>query len=159
MDLGDILNNETVRGLIKKTGVSDSQVDSVVKQAMESIKGKFDENPKQVSSLISDNPNTEDDEKMASSVKDDFLSGLIKKIGLPEGIAQSVSGYMPDIMDQVSSKLSGKGANSEEGIAGMLGGLTDMFDGDNNNKKGSKSGGGLMGMIGKLLGSFMGKKK
>ncbi|TNE54580.1 MAG: hypothetical protein EP338_07105 [Bacteroidetes bacterium] len=156
MDLGDILNNETVRGLIKQAGVSDGQIDSVMNQAVGAINKKFKENPGQVSSLISDNPNTDDDESMASSVQNDFLSGLIQKVGLPDNIAQSVSAYMPQIIQQFSSGLSSKGANSQDGIAGLLGNFVDMFDGDSNNGASGKSGG--MGFLSKLLGSFFGKK-
>ena len=78
---------------------------------------------------------------------------IIKKVGLPESVADQVKGALPGIMNTVTSKLSAEGKNDEGGIAGMLGNLTDMFDGDDNNAKdGNKSSGGIGGLIGKFFG-------
>lgn len=153
IDVNDILKNDTVKGLLDKFGVSEEQAKSVANQAVDSIKNKYQKNPKQMSSLLSENDNTDDDNVMAKEVEDDFLDGLIKKVGLPENIADQVKGALPGIMNTVTSKLSADGKNDEGGIAGMLGNITDMFDGDDNDAKdGKKSSGGIGGLIGKLFG-------
>lgn len=153
IDVNDILKNDTVKGLLDKFGVSEEQAKSVANQAVDSIKNKYQKNPKQMSSLLSENENTDDDNVMAKEVEDDFLEGLIKKVGLPESVADQVKGALPGIMNTVTSKLSADGKNDEGGIAGMLGNITDMFDGDDNDAKdGKKSSGGIGGLIGKLFG-------
>ncbi|MGB0915031.1 MAG: hypothetical protein ACPGVI_03120 [Crocinitomicaceae bacterium] len=154
IDVNDILKNDTVKGLLDKFGVSEEQAKSVAGTAVDSIKNKFQKDPKQMSSLLSENENTEADNVMAKEVEDDFLDGLIKKVGLPENVADQIKGALPGIMNTVTSKLSADGKNDEGGIAGMLGNITDMFDGDDNDSKdgAKKSSGGLGGLIGKLFG-------
>jgi hypothetical protein len=133
--------------------------ESVANQAMSAIKTKFNKNPKQMSSLLSENANTEDDEVMAQEVEADFIDRLVKKVGIPEGMASQAKGAIPGILSQVTSKLSAGGGNDEGGIAGMLGNITDMFDGDDAPAKegapAKKKSGGLAG----LFSSFFGKKK
>jgi hypothetical protein len=155
IDVNDILKNETIQGLLKKAGVSDEQAKSVADQAVNTIKSKFSKDPKKVSSLLSENPNSDDDNVMAAEIENDFLDGLIKKVGLPESIASQVKGAMPGILSQVTSKLSADGKNDEGGIAGLLGNITDMFDGDNsgNKKGGGKSASsGISGLFKKFFG-------
>lgn len=154
IDVKDILDNDTVRGMLSKIGVSDEQADKVANQAVSAVKSKFKENPKQMSSLLSENPNTEDDEKMASSVSDDFVERLVKKVGLPEGVADKAKELMPDVLSQVTGKLSSQGKNDESGISGLLEGITDFFDGDDDKKSGrkKKSKGGILGILGGLFG-------
>ncbi|HIP32065.1 MAG TPA: hypothetical protein EYG86_04835 [Crocinitomicaceae bacterium] len=159
MDIKDILENDTVKGLLTKFGVSDEQAQSVAKQAMSSMQSKFTENPKQMSSLLSDNENTEDDVKMAAEIEDDFVQNLIKKVGLPDSIAGSLKGAIPGILSQFTGKLSSDGKNDEGGIAGIFSSITDMFDGDdakdaasNTAAKATKSSGGIAGLFSKLFG-------
>ena len=159
MDIKDILENETVKGLLSKFGVSEEQAQSVAKQAMSSMQSKFAENPKQMSSLLSENENTEDDHKMAAAVEEDFVQGLIKKVGLPENIAGSLKGAIPGILSQFTGKLSADGKNDEGGIAGIFSNITDMFDGDdaknaasNTANQAQKSSGGIAGLFSKLFG-------
>ena len=153
IDVNDILKNDTVKGLLDKFGVTEEQAKSVAGTAVDSIKNKFQKDPKQMSSLLSENDNTDADNVMAKEVEDEFLDGLIKKVGLPENIADQIKGALPGIMSTVTSKLSSDGKNDEGGIAGMLGNITDMFDGDDNDAKdGKKSSGGIGGLIGKLFG-------
>ena len=160
IDVKDLLENDTIKGLLKKFGVSSAMAESVANQAMSAIKSKFDKNPKQMSSLLSENDNTEDDEVMAQEVESDFIDRLVKKVGIPEGMANQAKGAIPGILSQVTSKLTEGGGNDEGGIAGMLGNITDMFDGDDDTpaKEGApakKKSGGLA----ELLSSFFGKKK
>lgn len=151
LDVNSILENETVKGILDKVGVSSEQAKGFAEQAMSSLKSKFSDNPKQMSSLLSDNPNTTEDESLKAEVENDFVSRLTSKVGLPDNIAGQLKGAMPDIMNQFSSKLNEKGANNEEGIAGMFGNISDFFDGDLDND-GKKDTSGIGGMINKLFG-------
>lgn len=158
MDVNTLLENETVKSLLQKFGISEEQARSIANQAMAAIQAKFKANPGQMSSLLSDNPNTEDDEAFKAAVEEDFFEKLTKKVGLPDNIASQVKGAMPDIISQFTGKLNESGSNNESGISGMLGNLVDMFDGDDQPAKGSKAtkkkSGGFMDMIG----GFFGKK-
>lgn len=143
MDVNSILENETVKGLLKKVGVSDTQAKSVANQAIAAIQGKYKSNPKQMSSLLSDDPNTPEDESLKSEVENDFVSNLTKKVGLSPDIADKVKSALPDIMNQFSSKLSASGSNNEKGVAGMFDSIKDLFDGDMDND-GKKDEGGMI---------------
>lgn len=145
IDVKDLLKNETIQGLLKKFGISEEQAEAVADQALNAIKSKFNKDPKQMSSLLSENPNTDKDEVMAKEVEEDFIERLMKKVGLPEGVAEQAKGAIPGILSQVTSKLSSDGKNDEVGIAGIFDSITDMFDGDDDDKKdGKKSGGGFL---------------
>lgn len=133
MDINTILENSTVKDLLKKVGVSDAQAKSVAQQAMSAIQGKFTKDPKKMSSLLSDNPNTPEDESLKGEVENDFVQNLISKTGLSPEIANQLKSAMPGVMSSFSSNLSSSGANNEEGIAGMFGSITDLFDGDMDN--------------------------
>lgn len=157
IDVKDLLENETIKGLLTKFGVSTAMAESVANQALSAIKAKFNNNPKQMSSLLSENPNTDEDELLAKEVEDDFIDRLVKKLGIPEGMASQAKGAIPGILSQVTSKLSAGGGNNEGGIAGMLSNVSDMFDGEENpakeGKTKKKKSGGLSG----LFSSFFGK--
>lgn len=156
IDVKDLLENETIKGLLDKFGVSSAMAESVANQALNAIKSKFNNNPKQMSSLLSENPNTNEDEVLAKEVEDDFIERLVKKVGIPEGMASQAKGAIPGILSQVTSKLSAGGGNNEGGIAGMLENITDMFDGDDEPaKEGTsqkKKSGGLAGLFSKFFG-------
>lgn len=144
MDVNTILENETVKGLLKKVGVSDAQAKGIADQALSALKSKFNNNPKQMSSLLSDNPNTPEDESLQQEVESDFFDKLTSKVGLSEDIAGKVKGAMPDIVKQFSGKLSASGSNHENGVSGMFGGIMDLLDGDADND-GKPDEGGLLG--------------
>ena len=155
MDIKDILENDQVKGLLSKYGVSDEQAQSVAKEAMASMQSKFAENPKQMSSLLSENKNTEDDNMLASAMESEFVQNLIKKVGLPENVAGSLKDMIPGVLNQFTGKLSSDGKNDEGGIAGIFSNITDMFDGDdakNAGGKAQKSAGGIAGLFSKLFG-------
>lgn len=155
IDVKDLMNNDTVKGLMSKFGIAEDQMESVASEAVETVKSKFAQNPKQMSSLLSENDNTDDDIALSKEAEDDFISRITDKLGLPEGITSKLKGEMfSGLLSQVTSKLSADGNNSESGIAGLIGNITDMFDGDDNDDKGGKkkSSGGLGGLIGKLFG-------
>ncbi|MFT5780579.1 MAG: hypothetical protein ACI837_003542, partial [Crocinitomicaceae bacterium] len=140
MDVKDLLENEKVKGLLKKFNIPPDKAEGFANQAMNAIKSKFGKDPKQMSSLLSKNANTENDEVLAKEVEDDFTDRLVKKVGLPESAAKEAKAALPGILEQVTSKLSEKGKNDEGGIAGMLGNITDMFDGDDDDAKKTKDG-------------------
>lgn len=152
MDVNTILENETVKGLLKKVGVTDAQAKSVANQAISALKNKFNSNPKQMSSLLSDNPNTPEDESLKIEVEDDFVDKLTSKVGLSGDVADKIKGAMPDILKQVSGKLSDSGKNNEEGVSGMFGGIMDLLDGDANNDGKPDEGGILGGLKKKFFG-------
>lgn len=155
MDLNSLLQNETLKGLLAKAGVSPEQASSVLNTALTTIKSKFDKDPSKMSSLLSENQNTEDDLALAGSVENDFLQGISKKLGLPATITDKLKGVaMPEILKSVTGGLSNSGKNNEGGISSMLSGVMDMFDGDNK----TKSGGGLMGMLSGFVSKFFAKK-
>lgn len=153
MDINTILENSTVKDLLKKAGVSDAQAKSVAQQAMTAIQGKFAKEPKKMSSLLSDNPNTPEDESLKGEVENDFVQSLISKAGISPDIANQLKGALPSVMSSVSSKLSSTGANNEAGIAGMFNSVKDLFDGDMDND-GKKDTGSLFDNLKK---KFFGK--
>ncbi len=155
MDLNSLLQNETLKGLLAKAGVSPEQASSVLNTALTTIKSKFDKEPSKMSSLLSENENTEDDHALAGSVENDFLQNISKKLGLPATVTDKLKGVaMPEILKSVTGGLSNSGKNNEGGISSMLSGVMDMFDGDNK----TKSGGGLMGMLSGFVSNFFAKK-
>ena len=156
MDIKDLLENETIKGLMDKIGVPPEKAEGFANQAMNSIKSNFDKDPKQMSSLLSENENTEGDMILSKEVEDDFVDRLIKKVGLPESVAGMAKSAIPQILGQFTNKLSSNGKNDEGGIAGMLGGITDMFGGD---EGGSKKSGGFMSIIMGLLRGLFKKEK
>ncbi len=154
ISLESILENETLKSILSKAGVSPAQAKGVATQALGSIKNNHDANPSQMASLLSDNPNTPEDESLKQKVENDFLSNLIKKVGLPESVANQVKGALPGVMGMVSSKLSAGGANNAQGIQGMMGSLGSLFDNDAD-KDGKPDKGGFFA---KLMAMFTGKK-
>lgn len=154
IDVNDILQNETVKGLLNKFGVSDDQAKAIANQALNAIKSKFSKDPKQMSSLLSDSENTEDDNKLAEEVENEFIDRLVNKVGIPESLASQAKGAIPGILSQVTSKLSQDGKNDEGSIAGILDGITDFFDGDNtdSNDGNQNSDSGIGGLFNKFLG-------
>lgn len=145
IDFDDILKNDTVKDLLKKAGVSDDKAESVAKEAAGTLKTKYEKDPSQMASLLSANKNTDKDEVLKKEVEDDFLDGLIKKIGLPEGVADQVKGALPGIMEQVSSKFTGGGS----GGGGIMDTVSDMIGGNDSKttEKKTSSKGGMMGFI------------
>lgn len=153
IDLNDILENDQVKSILQKVGVTDDQAKKVAKEGVQTIQKNYKKDPNQVSSLLSDNPNTEDDMKMASVMENDFVQGIMNKLGLSEGVANQLKGALPGIMNQVTNKLSAEGKNDQNGVGGMFDSIVDLFDGDDdNNASNKKSSGGFMSIIGGLFG-------
>lgn len=143
MDFNQILNNDTVKGLIKKTGIPDDKIQAVIKQAASSISKKTSENPVQAASLLSTNPNTAADSALIKAIESDFVKNLIAKVGLPESTANSAKSMIPQLTQYASKALQNKGFD-------LQGLLTSFSKGSQKND--------LMSSISKLAGSFFGKK-
>lgn len=131
-DLKELMNNETVKGIMEKVGVSKEQASSVINTAASTMKDKFSGNVEQASSLLSKNENTADDNRLAEEVEEGFLSKLsADDNGIDDGIISKLKGAaMPAIMSVMSSKMSGSSDGGTSGITSMLSGFIDDKDGD-----------------------------
>jgi hypothetical protein len=142
-DFNQLLNNDTVKEIIKKTGIPEDKVQAVIKQAASSISKKTTENPAQAASLLSTNPNTAADNALIKAIESDFVKNLIAKVGLPESTAQTAKSMIPQITQYASKAIQNKGFD----VNGILNSFT----------KGSQKN-DLMSSISKFAGSFFGKK-
>lgn len=131
-DLSDIMKNDTVKGLLAKVGVDEKQASTMLESAVGTIKNKFSGNKDQMSSLLAPTENTADDNKMAEDVEGEFLAKLSSDDnGIDDGIISKLKGAaMPAILNAVTGQMKDKGADSKEGISGMLGGFFTDKDGD-----------------------------
>ncbi|MGB0932962.1 MAG: hypothetical protein ACPGU5_01695 [Lishizhenia sp.] len=131
-DLKELMNNETVKGIMEKVGVSEEQASSVLNTAAKTMKSKFSGNETQASSLLSQNENTAEDNKLAEEVEEGFLSKLsADDNGIDDGIISKLKGAaMPAIMSVMASKFSGSSESGASGITSMLSGFVDDKDGD-----------------------------
>lgn len=131
-DLKELMNNDTVKGLMAKVGVTEEQASSVLNTAASTMKNKFSGNEKQASSLLSENENTPEDNKLAEEVEEGFISKLsADDNGIDDGIISKLKGAaMPAIMSIMSGKMSANKEGGESGIASMLSGFVDDKDGD-----------------------------
>lgn len=126
------MNNDRVKGIMAKIGVSEEQASSVINTAASTIKNKFSGNEAQASSLLSENENTADDNKFAEEVEEGFLSKLsADDNGIDDGIISKLKGAaMPTIISVMSSKMAGNKEGGTSGITSMLSGFIDDKDGD-----------------------------
>lgn len=131
-DLKELMNNDTIKGIMAKVGVSEEQASSVINTAASTMKNKFSGNEAQASSLLSENENTADDNKLAEEVEEGFLSKLsTDDNGIDDGIISKLKGAaMPAIMSVMSSKMAGNKKGGTSGITSMLSGFIDDKDGD-----------------------------
>jgi len=131
-DLKELMNNDTIKGVMAKVGVSEEQASSVINTAASTMKNKFSGNEAQASSLLSENENTADDNKLAEEVEEGFLSKLsADDNGIDDGIISKLKGAaMPAIMSVMSSKMAGNKEGGTSGITSMLSGFIDDKDGD-----------------------------
>lgn len=139
MDIQSLLNNETVKSTLKKFGVDEDKQSAVINQAMEVVKSKGLENPQALMSLMSSSPNTAADNKFQSILENDFVKGLISKVGLSDDVAKNLSGALPELMKNIDMNM-----------------ITSLIGSFNSNTGGKKSSGGL-GAITSLLGNLFKK--
>jgi endonuclease III len=148
MNINDILKNEQIAGILKKTGISEKQVNSVVNTALSSISRKNKENPKQTASLLSANENTDEDNAYSNLIESDFVQNLIKKVGLSESAANQVKTVMPQIIKQVSSNVNSKASKEGNGLEDII---SSVFSGFSENS-GAKSGGKNNSIVNSITG-------
>jgi endonuclease III len=148
MNINDILKNEQIAGILKKTGISEKQVNSVVNTALSSISKKNKENPKQTASLLSANENTDEDNAYSNLIESDFVQNLIKKVGLSESTANQVKTVMPQIIKQVSSNVNSKASKEGNGLEDII---SSVFSGFSENS-GAKSGGKNNSIVNSITG-------
>lgn len=139
MDIQSLLNNDTVKSTLQKFGVDEDKQSAVLNQAMEVIKSKGLDNPQALMSLMSSSPNTAADNKFQSILENDFVKGLISKVGLSDDVAKNISGALPELMKNIDMNM----------ITSLIGSFT-------NNSGGKKSSGGF-GAITSLLGNLFKK--
>ena len=147
LDVKDLLNNDSVKQILDKAGISNDKAESLLKQATQAVNTHFKANPGQMSSLLSSNPNTDDDNKMAQKVENDFLGDIAKKVGLSASVTSNLQGLMPAVLNQISSKATSAGKNDSNGLADLLNGFTG----------GSAKSGGVMSTVTSLLSGFFKK--
>lgn len=148
IDFKDILENDTVKDLLEKAGISDEKKEQIAKEGVKAIKKNYDQNPNQVSSLLSPRENTDDDIKMASIMENDFVQGIMQKFGIDADKADYLKGMLPGIMSKFTNKFSEN--DNDGGIGGMFDSIKDMFDGDNEDQpanNSTKKKGGFMDII------------
>lgn len=135
-DIKDITQNidlGQITDLAKKAGLDSSQISQLTDHATDAVKYRVSKekargNENSVASLFSENENSEDDNKMASKMENDFVFNLTKKMGLPDNIANQLKGdVMKSVMSGVTKKLSASGMNNLDGIMSNLGD-NDMVD-------------------------------
>lgn len=152
IDLGEIMKNDAVKDIFQKIGVPQDKVEAAAEQAATSISGKAAKDPKKMIGLLSPHENTNEENELSNEVENDFVQGLVDKVGIPAGIADNLKGVLPDLLKQFSGPLTEKIASVAGGS--ILESVVDMFDGDNDkgDKKKDESG-GLGSMIGGLFGN------
>lgn len=137
MDIQSLLNNDTVKSTLSKFGVSEDKQEAVLDQAYELVKTKAMSDPKAISSLMSSKPNTAADNKFQSVLQNDFVKGLISKVGLSDETAKQVAGALPELLKNFDLSM----------IMDLIG----SFTGNGNSKKSSSGASGILGFLTKFL--------
>lgn len=156
MNINDILKNEQIAGILKKTGISEKQVNSVVNTALSSISKKNKENPKQTASLLSANENTDEDNAYSNLIESDFVQNLIKKVGLSESTANQVKTVMPQIIKQVSSNVNSKASKEGNGMEDIISSVFSGFS-ENSGAKSNGKNNSIVNSITGFIGGFFKK--
>jgi hypothetical protein len=156
MDISQLLNNPQIKGIFQKTGISENKSSEVLKTAVESFSSKFKENPKQTTSLLSDNPNTDADNAYFNLIETDFMKHLIQKNGIPESVANQTKNALPEIFKLISSSANQQAKLNNNGLENVLNSIFTGSTSGNQNNTSSKN--GLGSMINGFIGNFFGKK-
>ncbi len=117
-----------IEAFAKNLGLSDEQSSKIANYAADALqyrvsKEKARGNEEKVASLLSEKPNTQEDEVMKAKVEGDFAYNLVKKLGLSDEIANKISksDIVTNLLSHVSSFLSDKGENNSSGIVNNIG--------------------------------------
>ncbi len=134
------LDSDMIENIAQKVGISKEQASQVSKYAVNALqyrttKEKARGGEEKVASLLSENKNTAEDEKMKSKLNGDFVYNLTKKMNLPDGVASKIkdAGVMDKLLSQVQNGLSSAKMNNKEGVLSsltdneMLSGFTKKF--------------------------------
>ncbi|MBI2259976.1 MAG: hypothetical protein HYU67_13885 [Flavobacteriia bacterium] len=151
MDINEILKNDTVKSLLSKTGLSEKQVNDVIKQAVGFLGEKFKTNPLQMGSLLSSNPNTPEDEDLSSKLKNEFSKKLTTQHGFTADKANSIKETMPKIVSEISKSMTKKGVNNQNGLENLFQNATHFLGNKENQRQ-------IMGAVQSIFGSFFKKK-
>lgn len=145
IDLKDLLGNDMVKNVLGKIGVDQDKADDVADAAISAISSKFSEHGPQMVSMLSQNENTEDDNKLENEIEESFLGNLQDKVGISDAMISQLKGAaIPMILNFLREKLGG-----EEG--GVMSMITSFFSTDS---KSDENGGGLLGGLGDKISKF-----
>lgn len=121
------LDSDMIENIAEKVGLSKDQAAQVSKYAVNALqyrtsKEKARGGEEKVASLLSEKPNTSEDEKMKSKLNNDFIYNLTKKMNLPDSVASKIkdAGVMDNLLSKVQSGLSSANLNNKEGILSSL---------------------------------------
>lgn len=124
MEIKTILQNNAVKNILIKAGITNEKMEIIAVQAMEVIQGKFDKNPSQMTNILSAKPKSENYNKMEAELENDFVQNLVKKIGISENVAHQVKGILPNVLNQFNSSISKLGI---KGTPNRLEGPKNIF--------------------------------
>jgi uncharacterized protein YidB (DUF937 family) len=104
---------------------NDSAIEATAGSIFDSLKSQFAGGGTDMISSLFQGSETASSNPMASGISSDVISGLVKKIGLPEGAATAiVSQLLPKVLDSLKNKTNDPNDNSFDlqGIIGSLAG-------------------------------------
>ena len=93
-DVDSILINESVKGILNKVGVSETQARGVVEQLANTVQTKVSNDPLAAKQAMSSNG-------LQGLLGNDFVKNLISKVGLSEEKATELSSQLPNLLKSV----------------------------------------------------------
>lgn len=117
--------------MLDKLGLDEKEKEDALKEVAESVKYRVKKeanrgNIEKMTSLFSENDNTEEDNVMASKMQGDMMWGFMNKLGFDKDKAGGLaSSLLPGLLKSITGGLSEKKSNDTNGILSMFG------DGDN----------------------------
>ncbi|MFA5557716.1 MAG: hypothetical protein AB7D46_11460 [Flavobacteriaceae bacterium] len=148
---------ELLSGKLKEAaGLNDSQIDTTIETAgestIETLKNEVTGgNLKGVLDLFNGKSETSKSNPIVDEIAKNFISSLVSKLGVGEGVASKASDViLPFIMSKFSSKETGKAKDGSQlmSLLGLDGGdITGAFG----NLLGENKGKNLLGKLGKMF--------
>jgi hypothetical protein len=123
MEIKRIIQDENVQNILNKAGIPQNQIQIIADQAMATIKSHIAEHPTQISGLLSHDNNAKTTDAMRNEMEHAFVENLVKKVGLPENVANQVKGVLPTFINSYN-KLDTKGLSEISGVTNTLKGKT-----------------------------------
>ena len=130
MDLNDILKEidaDQIKGLAKKVGIGEEKNNLLKSVALHSMKEEINKKKaegkeEKDANLFGEKPNTDEEEKVAWEMEDNFATNIAEKLGLPDSVTSKLKGeMMQNMISGVQKKLSSEGVNSLDGIMDKFG--------------------------------------